>query len=91
MKELKSYFTMTWIQRAGEGNWAAFRITPVLMAVAFADSRFGVLNREWIPFVIRFAATLLVLDLLNYALHRSVSFGAISMARSRSSPLRSRL
>jgi len=49
---------------------ATFRITPVLLAVASVNNRFGLLNREWIPFALRFAATLIILDLVRYAVHR---------------------
>jgi sterol desaturase/sphingolipid hydroxylase (fatty acid hydroxylase superfamily) len=56
---------------------AAFRISPVLLAASVANSRIGLLNPEWIPLWVRCAVTILLLDLLNYAAHRtfhSVSF-----------------
>ena len=50
---------------------AVYRISPVLMASTVAGSRFGLLNRPWLPFVARCVLTLLVLDLVKYALHRA--------------------
>ncbi len=49
---------------------ACLRLTPVLAAVAVADSPWGVLNRPLIPFWIRAGTAFVLLDLLNYALHR---------------------
>jgi len=56
---------------SGIAMTAAFRISPVLLAAATANSRFGILNREWIPFVVRCGATILLLDLVTYATHRA--------------------
>lgn len=47
------------------------RITPVALAEAAVKSRFGILNRAWIPWAVRFALTLAVLDLVTYATHRA--------------------
>ncbi len=49
---------------------ACLRLTPVLAAVAVAGSSWGVLNRPSVPFWIRAGTAFLLLDLLNYALHR---------------------
>lgn len=57
-------------------NMAALRLTPVAVAVIVAGSRYGVLNREWLPYPLRFTATILLLDLLQYTVHRTLhSFG----------------
>ena len=48
-----------------------FRASPVLTAVAFADSRFGLLNKAWLPFAVRCVLAVLLLDLLKYAIHRA--------------------
>jgi sterol desaturase/sphingolipid hydroxylase (fatty acid hydroxylase superfamily) len=47
-----------------------FRTSPILVALAVAHSRFGLLNRPWQPFVVRFVAAVLVLDLVRYGVHR---------------------
>lgn len=47
------------------------RINPVVAAVAAAHSRFGVLNKIWIPFVVRCVLAVLLLDLVKYAVHRA--------------------
>lgn len=46
-----------------------FRATPVAVALAWADSRFGVLNKAALPFAVRWVAGVLVLDLTRYAVH----------------------
>src|SRR5438105_14278383 len=43
-----------------------FRISPVVLAQLVADSRFGVLNKPWLPYPIRFLAGILLLDLVHY-------------------------
>jgi sterol desaturase/sphingolipid hydroxylase (fatty acid hydroxylase superfamily) len=56
---------------------AVFRVSPVVVAVAAANSRFGVFNKPWLPFVVRCGAAVLLLDLVQYGVHRtfhSVSF-----------------
>jgi sterol desaturase/sphingolipid hydroxylase (fatty acid hydroxylase superfamily) len=50
---------------------AVYRVSPVILAVTMMNSRLGILNKTWIPFVPRFVAALLVLDLVKYAVHRS--------------------
>jgi sterol desaturase/sphingolipid hydroxylase (fatty acid hydroxylase superfamily) len=48
-----------------------YRLSPVVLASSVAGSRFGVLNKPALPFVARCLLTLLVLDLVKYALHRT--------------------
>jgi len=48
-----------------------YRVSPVFMAVSFAGSRFGLLNKPWLPFAGRCALTVLVLDLVKYTTHRA--------------------
>jgi sterol desaturase/sphingolipid hydroxylase (fatty acid hydroxylase superfamily) len=50
---------------------AIFRASPVVAALSVAGSRWGLLNRPWIPFVARCALTILVLDFVKYAVHRA--------------------
>ena len=47
------------------------RVNPVIVATAVAGSRFGILNRPGLPFAARCAATVLLLDLTNYLVHRT--------------------
>jgi sterol desaturase/sphingolipid hydroxylase (fatty acid hydroxylase superfamily) len=54
-----------------------YRASPVVVAMAFAGSRYGLLNKPWIPFVGRCILAVLLLDLVKYTTHRvfhSVSF-----------------
>jgi sterol desaturase/sphingolipid hydroxylase (fatty acid hydroxylase superfamily) len=54
-----------------------YRTGPVIMAVNAAGSRFGVLNKQWSPFLVRCLLGILALDLVRYGVHRayhSVSF-----------------
>ncbi|MEZ5355923.1 MAG: sterol desaturase family protein [Bryobacteraceae bacterium] len=56
----------------------AVRTSPVLVALAVEAKPWGLLNREWIPWPARFAAGILVLDLVHYATHRLFhTFGAL--------------
>lgn len=48
---------------------AVYRAGPVVVALRFADSRFGVLNKPNIPYAARFVATILALDFVRYATH----------------------
>jgi sterol desaturase/sphingolipid hydroxylase (fatty acid hydroxylase superfamily) len=50
---------------------ALYRSSPVLVAVAMASSRFGLLNKSWLPFPVRFIFAIFLLDLVKYAVHRS--------------------
>jgi sterol desaturase/sphingolipid hydroxylase (fatty acid hydroxylase superfamily) len=56
---------------SGIAQTLIFRATPVVVAVAVADSRFGILNRPWIPLLVNCAAAILVLDLAHYGMHRA--------------------
>ena len=47
-----------------------YRISPVVLASAVANSRFGLLNRSSLPWVARCLITFVALDLARYALHR---------------------
>ena len=49
-----------------------FRLGPVALALLVSGSRFGLLNRPWAPLVLRCAITVLLLDLVQYAIHRSM-------------------
>jgi sterol desaturase/sphingolipid hydroxylase (fatty acid hydroxylase superfamily) len=48
-----------------------YRSSPVLVAVAMANSRFGLLNKSWLPFPLRFIFAIFLLDLVKYAVHWS--------------------
>jgi sterol desaturase/sphingolipid hydroxylase (fatty acid hydroxylase superfamily) len=47
------------------------RLNPVFTASLVAQSRFGVLNKPWIPLTLRFVAAVLILDVVKYAVHRA--------------------
>jgi sterol desaturase/sphingolipid hydroxylase (fatty acid hydroxylase superfamily) len=56
---------------------ALYRASPVVVAIAFAGSKHGLLNKPWIPFIGRCILAVLLLDFVKYALHyafHSVSF-----------------
>ena len=46
------------------------RTMPVAVAFAAADNPWGWLNRAWQPAAFRFAAAILLLDLVHYFTHR---------------------
>ena len=48
-----------------------YRASPVVIAASFAGSRFGLLNKPWLPFAARCILAVLLLDLVKYALHRA--------------------
>jgi sterol desaturase/sphingolipid hydroxylase (fatty acid hydroxylase superfamily) len=50
---------------------ALYRASPVIVAVAMVHSRFGLLNKPWLPFPLRFIFALLLLDFARYAVHWS--------------------
>jgi len=50
---------------------ALYRASPVIVAVAMVNSRFGLLNKPWLPSPVRFIFAILLLDLVRYAVHRS--------------------
>jgi sterol desaturase/sphingolipid hydroxylase (fatty acid hydroxylase superfamily) len=45
------------------------RMNPVFIAIGVSDSRFGVLNQEWLPIVFRFVLAILAIDLGRYVSH----------------------
>jgi sterol desaturase/sphingolipid hydroxylase (fatty acid hydroxylase superfamily) len=47
------------------------RANPVILALAVADSRWGLLNKPWLPLAVRCGITVLLLDLLQYWIHWS--------------------
>jgi len=48
----------------------ALRVSPVFVAFAVRDSRYGLLNHAFLPKALTFVITLAVLDLVLYAAHR---------------------
>ena len=57
---------------------ALYRISPVVMALNVTGSRFGLLNRSWLPFAVRCVIAILALDLVRYSTHRlSHAVGAL--------------
>ena len=47
-----------------------YRISPVVMAATVAGSRFGLLNKTWLPLAARWILAILLLDLVRYLVHR---------------------
>jgi sterol desaturase/sphingolipid hydroxylase (fatty acid hydroxylase superfamily) len=47
------------------------RVSPVVVAVAVQGSRFGVLNKPWLPLMVRGVLAVVLLDLLQYWIHWS--------------------
>jgi sterol desaturase/sphingolipid hydroxylase (fatty acid hydroxylase superfamily) len=50
---------------------ALYRASPVIVAVAMVNSRFGLLNKPWLPFPVRFIFAILLLDFVRYGVHWS--------------------
>ena len=48
-----------------------FRVSGVVVAAMVAGGRFGVLNRMWLPWGLRFVAAVALLDLVRYLTHRA--------------------
>src|SRR5262245_50806537 len=48
-----------------------FRASPVMVAIAVAGSRTGLLNKPWMPLALRWMLTILALDLVKYGVHRA--------------------
>ena len=48
-----------------------YRVSPIVVAIYFAGSRYGLLNKPWLPFAVRCILAVLLLDLVKYATHRS--------------------
>jgi sterol desaturase/sphingolipid hydroxylase (fatty acid hydroxylase superfamily) len=46
-------------------------VSPLVVAAGAAGSHFGVLNRPWMPYAFRCLATVLLLDLVEYFVHRA--------------------
>jgi sterol desaturase/sphingolipid hydroxylase (fatty acid hydroxylase superfamily) len=46
-----------------------YRVSPVIVALSFAGSRFGLLNKPWLPFLARCILAVLLLDLVKYSVH----------------------
>ena len=46
-----------------------YRASPVVVALAFAGNRYGLLNKPWIPFLGRCILAVLLLDFAKYAVH----------------------
>ena len=47
------------------------RVNPVFTAALVSHSRFGLLNKNWLPFAARCILTVLLLDFVKYAVHRA--------------------
>jgi sterol desaturase/sphingolipid hydroxylase (fatty acid hydroxylase superfamily) len=47
------------------------RVGPVVLAAAVAGSRFGVLNKPWLPLIVRCGITIVLLDMMQYWIHWS--------------------
>jgi sterol desaturase/sphingolipid hydroxylase (fatty acid hydroxylase superfamily) len=47
------------------------RVSPMVVSTMAAGSRFGILNKPWLPLVVRCALTVVLLDLLQYWIHWS--------------------
>jgi len=47
-----------------------YRASPVVVALAFAGNRYGLLNKPWIPFLGLCVLAILLLDFVKYAIHR---------------------
>lgn len=52
-------YSVTWM--------AVYRAGPVVVAIQFADSRFGLLNKAVLPYAVRFTLTIVALDFVRYA------------------------
>ena len=48
---------------------AVYRAGPVAVALRFASSPYGLLNRNGVPYALRFAVTVVALDLVRYVAH----------------------
>src|SRR5580704_16610242 len=46
--------------------------SPLLIAASVSSSKYGLLNKPWLPFAIRCILAVLVLDLIRYAIHRAL-------------------
>ena len=48
-----------------------FRMSAVAMAGMAATTRLGLLNKPWLPFAVKWACAIVVLDFVRYATHRA--------------------
>lgn len=46
--------------------------SPVLIAASVAGSRYGLLNKPWLPLALRWILAILILDLARYGAHRAL-------------------
>lgn len=75
-RNLSSELTRRWSRHgllllaATVASVVLFRASPVVLAFAMANSRFGLLNKPWMPYPVRFVFTILLLDFVRYAVHR---------------------
>jgi sterol desaturase/sphingolipid hydroxylase (fatty acid hydroxylase superfamily) len=75
-RELSSEVSRRWSRHgvllvvATVASVVLYRASPVVLAFAMRDSRFGVLNKPWLPYSVRFIVTVLLLDFVRYAVHR---------------------
>jgi sterol desaturase/sphingolipid hydroxylase (fatty acid hydroxylase superfamily) len=47
-------------------------MSPMLMAASVAGSRYGLLNKPWLPLAARWILAVLILDITKYAAHRAL-------------------
>src|SRR5215469_13424037 len=52
-------------------SMAVLRTSPILLALSLQSSRFGLLNRTWMPVPVRWVLGVLLLDLGMYLQHRA--------------------
>jgi sterol desaturase/sphingolipid hydroxylase (fatty acid hydroxylase superfamily) len=46
--------------------------SPLLLAASVSTSPYGILNRAWLPFALRWIVAVLLLDFTRYAIHRAM-------------------
>ena len=52
-------------------TFVVYRVSPVMVALAAQDSGLGVLNRAWLPGILRWTLAIVLLDLVRYGVHRA--------------------
>jgi len=52
-------------------SFGVWRTSPVILATIVAGSRWGLLNKLWLPFAVRCILAVLLLDFVKYAVHRA--------------------
>ena len=50
---------------------AVFRVTAVAFAGMAVSSGFGILNKPWLPFILKLACAIIALDFIRYLAHRA--------------------